>query len=99
MPEWALTNVAMTASPLEADQHIQTHELDIIHSRMVMMVMTSMFRHTNSTYEGDGKQAPRNFFYSDYYFLYCCYCLETMIQMIQNGDDDDDDDDSEDSDW
>ena len=69
MPEWALTNVAMTASPLEAHQHIQTHELDIIHSRMMMMmimvmmvmmmmmmmmVMTSMFRHTNSTYSMAG---------------------------------------------
>ena len=40
MLEWALTNVAMTASPLEADQHIQTHELDIIQS-MMMMIMTS----------------------------------------------------------
>ena len=46
MLEWALTNVAMTASPLEADQHIQTHELDIIHSRMIMMVIMMMiFRH------------------------------------------------------
>ena len=43
MLEWALTNVAMTASPLEADQHIQTHELDIIHSRMITMMM--IFRH------------------------------------------------------
>ena len=41
-PEWALTNVAMTASPLEADQHIQTHELDIIHSRPMMMMMLMM---------------------------------------------------------
>ena len=52
-PEWALTNVAMTASPLEAHQHIQTHELDIIHSRMMMMIMM-IFRHTNSTYSMAG---------------------------------------------
>ena len=45
MVEWALTNVAMTASPLEADQHIQTHELDIIHSMMLMIVMVMIDQH------------------------------------------------------
>ena len=64
MGEWALTNVAMTASPLEADQHIQTHELDIIHNRtlmmmvrmmmMMMMVMLSRVRRTNLTYSMPG---------------------------------------------